>query len=113
MSALIDRLASLLNGKLKPMAVIGTGYKNPKKTASEYLRTQVANSTLSEQNKVSTVIVSTSGYAFKSESNAKRSKAYCQLSEGKCELFARKVITDFGVWPSAYGDGYEIYVCAK
>lgn len=113
MSALKQKLTDLLAGRVKASTVIGTGYKNGRKSASEYLRTQLANSTLSEKTKVSTVIVNSQGRGFKTEAAAKRSKGYTQLFNGTADIFVNKTITDYGVWPSVLGDGYEIYVCAK
>lgn len=108
-----EKLSALLAGRVKASSIVGTGYKNAKKVASEYIRTQIANADLSEENKVSKVLVTSSGAAFKKESLATSSKAYTELNQGSSDLFAHKKITDFGVWPSSFGDGYEIYVVAK
>ena len=111
--ALNEKLTGLLAGGIKASSIVGTGYKNARKVASEYIRTQIANADLSEENKVSTVLVTSSGAAFKKESLATSSRAYNKLNQGDSDLFYNKKITDFGVWPSAFGDGYEIYVVAK
>lgn len=113
MSNHAEKLDALLDGRVKASSIIGTGYKNPKKTASEWLRTQMANATLTDKLKISATIVTSTGHAFKSEARARASKAYTDIFNGKSELFTNKVITDFGVWPSTFGDGYEIYVLAR
>ncbi|RZD19774.1 hypothetical protein [Pseudoalteromonas sp. MEBiC 03485] len=113
MSNHAEKLTALLDGRVKASSIIGAGYKNPKKSASEWLRTQMANATLTDKLKISATIVASSGRAFKSEARARSSKAYTDLFNGKSELFTNKVITGFGVWPSVFGDGYEIYVIAR
>lgn len=103
------KLEKLLGGEVKPSSVIGSGYKNPKKSASEYLRKLITNAPGGNCKSVGGIIVSGNGRAFKTEAAACSSKAYTQLSKGLA-TFDGLVVSGFGVWPSFFGDGYEIYV---
>jgi len=38
----IDKLAQLRTGKIKPKAIIGTGYRNPREVAERWLAEQIA-----------------------------------------------------------------------
>lgn len=113
MQSYLDKLDALLKGDIKPSSIIGSGFKNPKKSASEWLRTQISNATATERSKISATIVTSNGSAFKSEAKAVSSKTYTELFNGKSPYFRNAVVTDFGVWPSAFGDGYEIYVSTQ
>lgn len=102
------KLTQLLLGEVKPSSIIGTGYKNPKKSASEYLRKQIANSE-SGAIYVDQIFIASNGCAFSTEEKARSSKIFTELLKGsKC--FSNGSVVDFGVWPSSFGDGYEIYV---
>ena len=102
-------LTNLLAGNTKPSSVVGTGYRNARKTASEWLRKEMHNHA-NPSAAVNQIIVTTSGKAFSSESKAMQSPSYKSLIAGTFEVWKTHKVTDFGVMPSEFGDGYEIYI---
>lgn len=103
-------LSGLICGSVKPGRIVGTGYKNPKQVAAQWLMAQMHNS-LNPNNKVSQVHVASSGKGFTSESTAMKSKTYKKLLNGEYKLINDTIVTDFGVMPTPDADsGYMIYV---
>lgn len=98
-------------GLIKPSALIGNGYRNPRKAAYEYLLKKLHN----EENpsaRVDGIIVSSTGQAFCTEVRAVRSQAYGSIMDGSSKLISSSMlITDYGVMPSPDGEGgYVIYI---
>ncbi|MBW0298864.1 hypothetical protein B4P00_22120 [Shewanella xiamenensis] len=103
-------LKGLLEGTVKPRTIIGTGYNNPKSAASAWLRMQLHNIE-NPNSKIHYVCVTSSGKAYESESKAMKSKAYQTLVGGTFNAINNASVKDFGVIPSRFGDGYEVYAC--
>lgn len=103
-------LKDLLCGKVKPSAIVGKGYKNPKSVASAWLRKEMHNA-VNNQSSVQYIGVASNGNAFKTEAKAMQSKAYKSLVDGKFQTFNDARVRDYGVMPSMLGDGYEVYAC--
>jgi hypothetical protein len=102
-------LGQLLNGQITPRSVVGRGYKNARQVASGWIRMQLHN-LQNPKMAVSQIHVSSSGTAYRSESLAMKSRVYRELIENTYQTINGARVVDFGVMPSAFGDGYEIYV---
>lgn len=104
-------LTQLIQGQITPRSVVGTGYNNARQVASEWLRTQIHNTETQDlQRRIDKVHVASSGAAFSSITRAQRSKVFKQLIAGEYKTLNDSKVADYGVFPSAAGDGYEIFV---
>ncbi len=108
--AYLTDLKGLLTGTVKPRTIVGTGYNNPKSVASAWLRRELHNIE-NPNSEIQYVGVTSNGKAYQSESKAMKSKAYQSLVSGTFRTMNNAVVKDFGVIPSRYGDGYEVYAC--
>ena len=107
-----NSLTHLLAGLIKPGSIVGSGYKNPRQVASEWLRKEIHNDSCNNDAscRVDQIHGTSSGKAFTSEARAMKSNTYKQLVNGVYKTFSGRQVKDFGVMPSPHGDGYEIYV---
>ncbi|WP_447018474.1 hypothetical protein [Shewanella algae] len=104
-------LNQLLNRQISPATVVGRGYKNPRLTASAWIRQQWHNLE-NPNNRVDFVGVTSTGKAYVSEAKAIRSKDHQALVEGTFKLISDcSTVVDYGVMPAPGGDGYMVYAC--
>lgn len=102
-------ISNLLARNIKPSSIVGTGYKNGRQVASQWLRKELHNKS-NPSATVDQIIVMSSGQAFSSEAKAIQSKSHKLLVNGDFKVWKTHRITDFGVFPSEFGDGFEIYI---
>ncbi|GIU41025.1 hypothetical protein TUM3794_20450 [Shewanella colwelliana] len=104
-------LKQLLNREISPATVVGKGYKNPRRTASAWLRQQLHN--LENPNsRIAFIGVASTGKAYASEAKAMKSADYQALAAGNFKLLTDAlIVVDYGVMPGPGDDGYVVYAC--
>lgn len=110
-SELRVKLLGLLSGVVKPTAIIGGGYQNPRMSAGSYLNRVIYN-TENPNSAVDFVSVSSNGHGYKSENSAMRSKEYKLLiaaTENQTIMDSGVLVKKVGVMPDSLGFGFMIY----
>jgi len=102
-------LSDLFSGKIKPSKVVGTGYKNPRQVAAEWINKQILNAQ-NPNNKKCDVHLMSSGKPFKDVTIAKRSKIFNTIALGEYKTINDSVVADFGVCKAPVGSGYLVWV---
>lgn len=103
-------LQDLMAGNARPSKIIGRGYKNPKSSASGWLRREMHNITNPEQ-AISGCYVTSSGAPYSSIAKAKASLAYIRAAAGTMQFIRKDMhLEDFGVIPDPAGDkGFVVF----
>lgn len=110
----VDRYETLLSqlqtGTIKPKDIVGSGYKNGRKVAFEWLYTQILNSQLPADEEITDVFASASGMPFSSALKARNSDEYWQLENDQFNTFKGRAVQEYGIRAGVNGIGFLVWV---